>query len=161
MATESIFHQAVVAMLREVLDGPPGDFAFVLNPGDRGLLANLESIGSDVASTRPMPGRTTIAQHAAHVLYGLELLNRWASGEENPWASADWDAAWKTGRLNEDQWRDLVGRLRTAAQQWVDAVDQKASGWDQVSANGAVASAVHTAYHLGAIRQLMAASTPA
>jgi len=158
MSTQASFHNAVVAILREVIEGPPKEASFVLNPGDQGLLGNLESIGADVASAKPTAGRTTIAQHVAHVLYGMELLNRWADGEENPWANADWEAAWKTGPLDDAQWRDLVGRLRTAAYKWIDFVQRKTDGWEQIAANGTVASAAHTAYHLGAIRQLMAAA---
>jgi hypothetical protein len=47
-------------------------------------------------------------------------------------------------------------RLRSAAHQWQQAVPQRAE-WDEVSAAGALASAAHTAYHLGAIRQILAA----
>ena len=34
--------ETVVLLLRELVDGPPGREAYVLNPGDRGLLASLD-----------------------------------------------------------------------------------------------------------------------
>ena len=37
-ATDSIFQRALSNMLTEIFDGPPGQEAFVLNPGDPGLL---------------------------------------------------------------------------------------------------------------------------
>src|SRR5689334_21272509 len=70
-------------------DGPPGSEAYVLNPGNSGLLCQIDTISAAVASTRPMPGRTTIAAHVDHVLSCLNLISRWAQGEENPWAGAD------------------------------------------------------------------------
>jgi hypothetical protein len=104
-----------------------------------------------------MPGKTTIAAHIDHVLYGLTLLNRWAAGEANPWADADWDASWKRTRVTEEQWRTLRDTLRSAVKLWQQEVGQR-TDWDLRAASGALASAAHTAYHLGAIRQIVAAS---
>src|SRR5687768_18499722 len=98
--TDSIFQRALSKMLTEIFNGPPGQEAYVLNPGDPGLLRQLDSIDAAGASNRPMPGKTTIAAHADHVLYGLTLLNRWAAGEPNPWASADWDGRWTRRPVN-------------------------------------------------------------
>jgi hypothetical protein len=103
-----------------------------------------------------MPGQTTIAAHVDHVHYGLTLLNRWADGEQNPWAGADWNASWQRGHVSGDQWRSLRERLRDAAARWQAAV-ARIDDWNHVTACGAVSSAAHTAYHLGAIRQILAA----
>src|SRR6187402_940639 len=89
------FHRALCKLLAEVFDGPPGNEAYVLNPGDPGMLRQLETIDATTASSRRMPGKSTIAAHVDHVCYGLDLLNRWAAGEENPWAGADWNASWQ------------------------------------------------------------------
>jgi hypothetical protein len=91
-----------------------------------------------------------------HVLYGLTLLNRWAGGEANPWATADWEASWRRGTVTSDEWQVLRDSLRQAAASWKNAVTAR-SEWDDLSAAGALASAAHTAYHLGAIRQIVAA----
>jgi hypothetical protein len=150
------FQRALSKLLTEVFDGPPGREAFVLNPGDPGLLKQLDSIDAAAASKRPMPGKTTIAAHVDHVHYGFSLLNRWVSGEENPWASADWDASWKRTTVTEERWRGLRDQLRQAVQAWQMHVQARRE-WDDISAAGALSSAVHTAYHLGAIRQILAA----
>src|SRR5688572_18467614 len=47
----------------------PGGEAFVLNPGDVGLVRQLESIDAAAASARPMPGRTTVAAHVRGYLF--------------------------------------------------------------------------------------------
>ncbi len=154
--TDSIFQRALSSLLTEVFDGPPGPEAYILNPGDPGLLRQLDSIDARAASSRPMPGKTTIASHADHLNFGLSLLNRWAAGEENPFAGADWNASWKRTTVNEDQWRTLRAALRDQAEKWKNAVDAR-TDWDNISASGALSSAAHTAYHLGAIRQILAA----
>lgn len=156
-AADDTFQRALSKLLIEIFNGPPGEEAYILNAGDPGLLRQLDSIDAAAASARPMPGRTTIAAHADHVHYGLTLLNRWAAGEANPWADADWDASWKRTAVSEEAWRDLLERLRDEADSWRRTVDNR-TDWNDMSAAGALASAAHTAYHLGAIRQIIAAS---
>lgn len=157
MNPSQLFHRASVDLLRELLHGAPADAAYILNPGDAGLLRQLEQTSAAVASSRPMPGRTTIASHIDHVLYGITLLNRWSDGEENPWATADWDASWRRTQVDEAQWRDLVLRLRSASDKWLHDFERR-TDWNQITAAGAAASVAHTAYHIGAVRQLLAAA---
>lgn len=157
MAANDTFHAALTKLLTEVFDGPPERECYILNPGDPGLLRQLESLDAAAASARPMPGRTTIASHVDHVLYGLTLMNRWAAGEPNPWADSDWEAAWKTTSVSPERWRELCAALRSAAASWQNTVATR-NEWDDVSAAGALSSLAHTAYHFGAIRQLIAAN---
>ena len=151
-------HRAIDALLKELLDGPPDDAAFVLNPGARGLLAALDALTADAASAQP-GGRSSVAAHVDHLRYGFELLNRWARGE-NPWADADYAASWQRQRVNDEQWRTLRTVLADQARAWRKAVAERVE-WDDVTLTGAVASAAHLAYHVGAIRQIeRAASGP-
>jgi hypothetical protein len=154
--SDAIFKRALSTILAEIFDGAPPNEGYLLNPGDPGLLRQLESIDARAASSRPMPGKTTIAAHVDHVHYGLMLLNRWIAGEANPWATADWDASWKRDQVNDEQWRALRDKLRREAEAWQAGV-KKHTEWGDVSAAGALSSAAHTAYHLGAIRQILAA----
>src|SRR5438445_564126 len=110
--TDSVFQRALSTLLTEIFAGPPGQEAYLLNPGDPGLLRQLDTIDATAASTRPMPGKTTIAAHVDHLLFGLSILNRWAAGDANAWAGADWNASWQRGTVTEDQWRTLRDGLR-------------------------------------------------
>jgi hypothetical protein len=152
---DNTFQRALVRELTEIFDGPPAEEAYLLNPGDPGLLKQLDAIDAHAASTRKAPGRTTIAAHVDHVHYGLVLLNRWAKGETNPWADADWNASWQRGVVSETQWQSLRDSLKDEFESWRNVVATR-SNWDDISARGALASAAHTAYHLGAIRQILA-----
>jgi hypothetical protein len=87
-----------------------------------------------------MPGKTTVAAHVDHVHYGLTLLNRWAAGEANPFADADWNASWQRTTVSPEQWRTLRDNLRRQAETWRGAVAARA-GWDDISAAGALSSA--------------------
>jgi hypothetical protein len=142
-------------MLTEIFDGPPGQEAYLLNPGDPGLLRQLDTIEASAASKRPMPGKTTIAAHVDHVHFGLSILNRRAAGEANPWAGADWNASWQRTTVTEDQWRTLRDGLCHEAEKWRKVVATR-TNWDDMGAAAALSTAAHTAYHFGAIRQILA-----
>ncbi len=157
--TDSIFQRALSNLLTEIFDGPPGQEAYLLNPGDPGLLRQLDSIDASAASKRPMPGKSTIAAHIDHLHFGLSILNRWAAGEPNPWAGADFNASWERTAVSEPQWRALRDGLRHEADQWRKLVATRTS-WDDLSAAAALSTAAHTAYHVGAIRQILAALKP-
>jgi len=156
---DSVFQRALSNMLTEIFNGPPGQEAYVLNPGDLGLLRQLETIDATTASTPPTPGQKSIAAHVDHVNFGLAILNRWASGEANPWAGADFNASWQRTAVTDDQWRALRDALHRETDKWQQAVAAR-TNWDDMSAAAGLSTAAHTAYHLGAIRQVLAALKP-
>jgi hypothetical protein len=154
--TDAVLQRALSKMLTEVFDGPPGQEAYLLNQGDPGLLQQLDTIDASAASKRPMPGKTTIASHVDHLHYGLVLLNRWAAGEPNAWEGADWNASWQRTTLTAEQWRTLRDALRQEVDKWQKVVAGR-TNWNDMFASAALSTAAHTAYHFGAIRQIVAA----
>jgi len=145
MNTRELSH-SLTALFAELVDGAPTDAAYMLNRGDRGLLGSLDRLPASAASGK-------IAAHVDHVRYGLSLMNRWAGGEPNPFATADWTAAWRTTRVSDAEWADLRGRLRDEAHRWLAALGTPREV-DTVALNGMIGSIAHLAYHLGAIRQI-------
>ena len=53
MTTDSVFQRALTNMLTEIFDGPPGQEAYLLNPGDPGLLRQLNTILSTSSGSLP------------------------------------------------------------------------------------------------------------
>ena len=145
--------RTIATLLRELVDGPPGRDAYILNAGDRGLIGSLDTLTAEQASARTPGHASTVAAHVDHVRYGLELFNRWARGERNPWHDADWSASWQRETVTPEQWTALRGALRAEAHGWMEAATVERP-LDDVALNGVVASVAHLAYHLGAIRQL-------
>jgi hypothetical protein len=155
--TDSVFQRAVSKLLAEIFDGPPGGECYIVNPGDPGLLRQLETISAATASQQSIPGKPPIAAHVHHLHFGLSVLTRWLAGEENPWAGADWNESWRLTTVTEDEWRTLRQNLREKADTWRKAVDARTE-WNDMEAAGALSTVAHTAYHLGAIRQILAAA---
>lgn len=143
----------LTTLFSELTQGPPqGGDAFMLNSGDVGLLRSLETLSAEAAS-RAVNDGATIAAHARHVQYGLSLMNRWAREGGNPFADATWDAAWKTTRVDEKEWRSIRSELDAECTRWLEIL---AAPRDvlPVELAGMIGSIAHLAYHLGAIRQI-------
>jgi hypothetical protein len=125
----------------------------MLNPGDDGLLKSLDRLSADAASSISPAGGASIAAHVDHVRYGLSLMNRWAGGEANPWASADWAASWAKTGVDDKEWAERRRELATEVRAWMKVL-QVSRDYSQLELNGVIASVAHLAYHLGAIRQI-------
>ena len=138
-------------LLGELVDGPPGEAAFMLNRGDLGLLRSLDTLTARDASAA-VPGGASVAAHVDHLRYGLSLMNRWSAGE-NPFGAADWSASWRKTSVSDSEWLELRTGLRDEAHRWLDAV-RVPRDVSAVELNGIVGSIAHLAYHLGAIRQI-------
>jgi DinB superfamily len=143
---------AVSTVLRELIDGAASDVAWVLNPGDKGLLASLDEMSAEAASRRPPAGGASIAAHVHHLRYGFHLLNRWNKGED-PFRDADSSASWRHQVVSDAEWRELRDGLRRDAHEWLLALDQPRA-LDEQALTAMISSAAHLAYHVSAIRQI-------
>ena len=139
-------------VLNELIDGAAPEAAWALNPEDPGLLRSLDKLSAEEASAIPPGGGASIAAHVDHLRYGLNLLNRWSQGEE-PFKDADYAASWRRTTVSEAEWRARREALREEAYAWRDAI-QRPRDLSEFELTGVVASVVHLAYHLGAIRQI-------
>ena len=146
-------HKTLATLFGELVDGPAAGAAWMLNPGDDGLLKSLDKLSADAASSVSTAGGASIAAHVDHVRYGLSLMNRWAGGEANPWASADWAASWTKTRVDDKEWAERRRELSTEVRAWMKVL-QVSRDYSQLELNGVLASVAHLAYHLGAIRQI-------
>lgn len=161
MTQQTTLTQAIDTLLSELVDGGTGEACYVLNPTDPGILRSLDRLSAADASTTPSAGGAPIAAHVDHLCYGFELLNRFAAGE-NAFDTADYSASWRRTRVSDEEWIALRQRLRDGLTAWRAAVQHLDQGVS-LHVTGAIASIVHLAYHLGAIRQInhAAAGPPA
>jgi hypothetical protein len=153
MNTRDIAKPLANVMSEFVLGSPdPGKPTVALNRGDEGLLKSLDKLSASAASSTHAGGGT-IAAHTDHLRYGLSIVNRWASGEENPWADADWTQSWHKSTVSEAEWAGLRSDLRREASAWIDVL-RTPRELDDAKLAWVIGTVAHLAYHLGAIRQI-------
>ena len=144
---------ALEMLFREFVDGPPGREAYMLNAGDVGLLRSLDTLSAAAASATPPSGGASIAAHVDHLRYGLSLMNRWADGDPNPFATADWTTSWTRTGVTDQEWARLRRALADETHKWLAAL-RAPREYGQLELNGVIGSIAHLGYHLGAIRQI-------
>jgi hypothetical protein len=117
------------------------------------LFETLATITADEASRRISLQCASIAAQVNHVLYYLEVLSGYM--RQQPPESVDWAASWLVTTVSPDEWDDLRQGLRDTYQQ-VRALFESFEAWDgDEEISGALSIVVHTAYHLGEIRQAL------
>jgi hypothetical protein len=146
-------HSSLPLLFAELINGPASDAAYMLNPGDPGLLRSLDALSAEAASKPSAPGAASIAAHVDHLCYGLDLMNRWSDGEADPWSGADWTASWRRITVTDSEWAALRERLRQSTGRWHRSL-QAPRSMSALELNGVIASIAHLAYHVGAIRQI-------
>jgi hypothetical protein len=138
-------------LLTELVDGTAPTGGYMLNRGDTGLLRALDSLTAAEAS-QIIDGGSSIAAHVDHVSYYFSLMNRWANGEK-PWKTADWAASWRRTAVTDETWVELRRSFTQEVRNW-QAVVKEPRDVETVELTGMIASIVHLAYHVGAMRQM-------
>lgn len=118
------------------------------------LFETLETISAEVASRPVGANCATIAAQVAHIRYYLEVLEGHMAGR--PLAKVDWGEIWRTtSAVTPEEWDASRAHLK-ATHQRVMALMKGFQAWDgENDIGGALAILVHTAYHLGEIRQAL------
>jgi hypothetical protein len=144
------FYQELLDILEETFDTHHGVY---LDKGTS-LFATLDQVGANEASI-PIGNRcATIAAQVEHVILYLEVLGRHIAGQEI--GEVDWGEIWaRVSGVTSAEWDDLKGRLKETYAR-LNAMLRGIDDWEQNDAiGGSIAILVHTAYHLGEIRQAL------
>ncbi len=117
------------------------------------LFETLATISAEEAS-RPVSTRcASIAAQVEHVCFFLTLTICLARGEEV--GEVDWAASWQRTNVTDEEWAALTARLWDAYQA-IRSLSRDPRTWgDEKAIGGAMGLVVHTAYHLGEIRQAL------
>jgi hypothetical protein len=143
-------------LLRETFEGPgPTGPSAYLDKGT-GLLQTIDDISAEMASAKARDDGSTIAAHTEHVRFYVDVHYKLLLGARD---KIDWDESWRIKTVNAAQWDALRQDLMKNYRKVTDYLrDVKTWGEDEMSI--ALAIIAHTAYHLGAIRQLLLAVQP-
>jgi hypothetical protein len=144
--SEETLKSNILEMLEETFVQPRGIY---LDRAKGGLLETLEKISTEVAS-RETTTQRSIAAHVEHLRVYVVALHGYMNGATE---KTDWDASWQTHTVTELEWRVLRDNLKTAYEALVK--DLLELGENDLKLAEAVAILTHTAYHFGAIRQLV------
>jgi hypothetical protein len=118
------------------------------------LFETLATISADEASI-PVGGKcATLAAQVAHVTFYLDVNEAYILNQDI--GEVDWNDIWvRVKEVTPEEWAEYQAKLKATYQRLLSRL-QGFDDWnDERRIGGALAIAVHTAYHLGEIRQAM------
>ena len=143
------FVAATAYLLRESFEGSPdGQGSAYLDRGI-GFFSTLDGLSAADAS-QEFTG-TTIAAQTEHAKFYLDRLCEFINGRTE---RVNWEDSWLIETVNDSEWDALRLTVRTSYEnllRCLAAVDD----WTEDRTGMAIGKVAHTAYHLGAIRQIV------
>ena len=117
------------------------------------LFETLETVSSEEASI-PVGGKcASLAAQVAHVIFYIESFERFVLEGDN--SSRDWGYIWRTvEKVTPEEWESYKSKLKDVYQR-MDKLFRENKLWNEDTIGGALSIVVHTAYHLGEIRQAL------
>ncbi|MCX6049194.1 MAG: hypothetical protein NT075_29185 [Chloroflexi bacterium] len=144
------FRKALYDLLDETFDNVHG---FFLDPGTS-MFETLATISADEASV-PVGGKcATLAAQVKHVAFYLDVLEQ--SVRTQKFERQDWGKIWReTSAVTPEEWAAIKLALRENYNRLKALINDTAEWPSEREIGGAMAAIVHTAYHLGEIRQAL------
>jgi hypothetical protein len=144
------FTNNLFSLLREFFESPPTTGAACLDQ-KTGLFDTLSFLSAGQVSKRTGEASTIVA-HCEHVRFYNNLLLSDLKGETI--GKVDWKQTWLMQSATNDEWETLKNTLREQYREMM-ALLESFETWDDDKVGIPMAILAHTAYHLGAIRQLI------
>jgi hypothetical protein len=149
------FTGALLTLLDETFDNVHG---YYLDKGTS-LFETLAAISAEEASV-PVGGKcATLAAQVKHVAFYLDVLERSVRTQQNE--QVDWGKIWReTAAVTAEEWATIKAQLRESYDRLKRLIGETTEWPDAEPIGGAIAAVVHTAYHLGEIRQALCTLKP-
>lgn len=148
--SSELFSNTLYMMLDETFDNVQG---FYLDKGTS-FFETLATISAEEASI-PVGGKcATLAAQVKHVAFYLDVL------EENvrtqKFERVDWGKIWReVTAVSAQEWQVIQDELRESYNRIKQLINDQSEWQNEREIGGAIAMIVHTAYHLGEIRQAL------
>jgi hypothetical protein len=144
------FTKSLYMLLDETFDNVQG---FYLDKGTS-MFETLATISAEEASI-PVGGKcATLAAQVKHVAFYLDVLDE--NVRTQKFEPVDWDKIWReVTAVSPEEWQTIQSELRESYNRIKQLVNDTAEWDNERVIGGAIAMIVHTAYHLGEIRQAL------
>lgn len=142
------FVESVAYLLRETFEGSPEGVPSAYLDRGIGIFPTLGGLSAEVASGHHHG--TTIAAHTEHAKFYLDRLCEFINGRAD---RVNWEDSWLIETVNEDEWAALQLSVRRAYENSLKCLAEDRA-WTEIQIGMAMGLVAHTAYHLGAIRQM-------
>ena len=144
------FKKALFACLEETFSNVRGMY---LDKGTT-LFETLDGVSAEEASRAISTNSATVAAQVEHVRFYLDVLDDYMrTGEDK---TNNWREIWETvHEVSPDEWEDMKRRLKQSHERVMATINSFEKFDGKYDIAGPISVLVHTAYHLGGIRQAL------
>ena len=135
-------------VLRETFEGSPEGAASAFLDRGTGVFSTLRQIDAKSASVDV--NGTSAAAHTEHLKFYIDRAIEFMDGSAE---QVNWEQSWLIETVNEEEWNYLREGVERTYRQFLEKAAATES-WDSQHIGGMISIIAHTAYHLGAIRQI-------
>jgi hypothetical protein len=144
------FTAALYALLDETFDNVQGMY---LDKGTS-MFETLATISAEEASIAVGGKCATLAAQVKHVAFYLDVLEKGVRTQQ--FERQDWGKIWReTSAVTPEEWESIKISLRESYNRIKQLIADTSEWPSEREIGGAIATIVHTAYHLGEIRQAL------
>lgn len=143
-----VFVEAAAYLLRETFEASPeGQPSAYLDRGV-GIFSTIGSISASAASTE-FHG-TTICAQTEHAKFYLDRICEFMNGRTE---RVNWEDSWLIETVNDEEWAALQESVKKSYENTLRCLAD-VTAWEGDRVGLAMGMIAHTAYHLGAVRQI-------
>ncbi|HEY0459530.1 MAG TPA: hypothetical protein VGC97_10365 [Pyrinomonadaceae bacterium] len=142
------FVKSLAYLFHETFEGSPeGQGSAYLDRGI-GIFKTLDALSAEQVS-RESNG-TTVAAQTEHAKFYLDRLCEFIGGRSE---KVNWEDSWLIEDVSEEEWTALRTTVRKSYENALRCFAEN-QNWSEDNVGMAMGMLAHTAYHLGAIRQI-------
>jgi len=143
------FRNNLLQLMTETFENPMGIYL----DSNTSLFQTLDMVSAAEASIPVGNKCASLAAQVAHVTFFIESFERFAlQGDNSP---RDWGLIWRTvEKVTPQEWDSYKSKLREAYERMMKLFRENPM-WNEDTIGGALSVVVHSAYHLGEIRQAL------
>lgn len=139
----------IKTILQETFYGPEGNSSWYTEAKkESGLIGTVSRISAREASL-DIDG-TTIAAHTHHTMYHITVCKNTIKNVDQ---EKDWSISWKIKQVDEEEWNEIQKGLEREYNKLIELIEHRELS--SIALTIIFANLAHSAYHLGALRQLV------
>lgn len=142
------FAGGIAYLLRETFEGSPEGMPSAYLDRGVGFFSTLDALSAADAS-KEFSG-TTIAAQTEHAKFYLDRLCEFINGRTE---RVNWEDSWLIETVNDAEWEALRASVQKSYESLLRCI-ASVEEWTEDRTGMAIGMVAHTAYHLGAIRQI-------
>lgn len=143
------FLKSLLYLLRETFEGSPEGQPSAYLDRKIGVFPTLEKLSARQVSQEV--NNISIAAHTEHFKFYLDRLCEFINGRTE---KVNWEQSWLIDEVNDEEWNHLREGVKKSYEDVLRCLAD-VQDWGEEKSGMALGILAHTAYHLGAIRQIM------